>query len=87
LKYKVENMAEAKFKVGDSLLIIGKFVGKVLKVYPNFATASAQYERSYQTICKVGAKFSETAPAYLCEIMNKTRAHIGTTEDDAVLQK
>lgn len=76
----------AKFNVGDQLVILGKYHAKVLKVFPDFKTASEQYERSFQTICKVGACFSDSSPAYLCEIENKTRAHIGVSEGDAALR-
>lgn len=76
-------MADPKFKVGDSLMIMGKFRAKVLRVFPNFKVASEQYERSFQTICKVGPGYNDALPAYLCQIENNSRAHIGTTEGDA----
>lgn len=78
-----------KFKVGDHLWIKGnhgKYVGKVIKVFPTLAAAEEAYPRSFQTITKPGPNYDAEATHYLCELANKTKADIGVAEPDAELK-
>ena len=80
---------QSKFKVGDHLWIKGnhgKYVGVVVKVFPNLAAAEDAYPRSFQTITKPGPKYDANAIHYQCELANKTKADIGVSEPDAELK-
>lgn len=64
----------------------GKFVAEVVKGYPSYEEAEADYELSYQTIVKKGPLYDYKAEHYLCHLANPGKSPIGACVLDTTLK-
>jgi hypothetical protein len=64
----------------------GKFVAEVVRGYPNYDEAEADYELSFQTIVKKGPLYDYTAEHYLCHLANPGKSPIGACVLDTTLK-
>jgi hypothetical protein len=76
-----------KFKTGDLVWVTNKFHAFVIRIFPNYDTAVAEYDRGrWPGVMKRGQKWDKGDFHYLCEIANSTRQHIGGCESEMRLK-